>query len=112
MLTLVVRLPVPRAPHRPPLAARHGRFQFGPEPTFDDCTARQREKFVGATRCEGEISRLPCSPIDRPPRQLGQTVIPMPGRPVGVYGSGFATPAKRSAIQWIMSGADGPMTPA
>jgi len=44
--------------------------------------------------------------------QLGQTVTAMFGSPVGMYGSGFVPFANRSAIQWIMSAADGPMTPA
>ena len=44
--------------------------------------------------------------------QLGQVVVWIPAWPVGLYGSGLAPPANRSAIQWIMSGADGAITPA
>ena len=47
-----------------------------------------------------------------PRAQLGQTVDAMSLCPIGTYGSGFATPANRSPIQWIMSEAEGPITPA
>ena len=47
----------------------------------NDCTGRRREKFVGISSA-GDFSGMTRATR---PRHAGQTVIPMPASPVGVY---------------------------
>ena len=85
------------------------------ELTADEIDAPQRARPTRSHR-RAAPARTPrsrsagCCAAESIPQ--GQVLIPIVAWPVGTYGSGFAPPANRSAIQWIMSSADGAITPA
>jgi len=101
-------------PSSPPTSARG----HNPVAVLSRCRARSydarapRNHSARVTATQKVLVAMTRQLSRRATRQLGQTVTPTPDCPVGMYGSGFGPPAKRSPIQWIMSPADGPMTPA
>ena len=103
------RSPTPTPCSRSALAARSTRAYASPNVStpLSECSHALSGTSCTAPRTSAGIVRF-----TRCKLRQEQPVTWMSPCPVGTYGSGFGPPANRSAIHWIMSFADGPITPA